>query len=108
MLNAVENSQQTTLPQKPPSPRPFRKAFGFGMVWWIVVSSVGVALSHTRRPGIIFGAQLGTCLIAAVVAGTAGRLIRTRATWLLVVAAFLFVWFALRFLIIANGIVTGQ
>src|SRR5260370_4334014 len=108
MSNPVENGQQTTLMQKPPSSRPFRKAFGFGAVWWVVVSSVGVVLSHTHRPGIIFGAQLGTSLIAAVIAGTAGRLIRTRRTCLLVGAVFLFAWFTLRFLIVVNGMVTGR
>lgn len=108
MSNPVENGHQTTLMQKPPSSRPFRKAFGFGAVWWVVVSSVGAVLSHTHRPGIIFGAQLGTSLIAAVVAGTAGRLVRTRRTWPLVVVVFLFVWFALRFFTVVNGMVNGQ
>jgi len=103
-----ESGQTTILTARPTSSRSFRKAFGFGVIWWLVVSSLAVAHNHTRRPGIIFGELPGTSLIAAVVAGTVGRVVRTRRTWLVVIAVFLFAWFVLRSLIVVNGMVTGQ
>jgi hypothetical protein len=108
MSNLEDSGQNAVLTPKPTSSRSFRKAFGLGAVWWIVVSTVAVAHNPTRRPGIIFGELLGPSLIAAVVSGTVGRLVRTRRTWLLVVAIFLFVWFAVRLTIVVNRMVTGQ
>jgi hypothetical protein len=58
--------------------------------------------------GIIFGELLGTSVVAAIVAETVGRLVRIRRTWFLVVAVFLLVWFAVRFAIVVNHMVTGH
>ena len=69
-----------------------------------------VLISHAdehRVLGVDVLVDAGVGLIAAVVAGTVGRLVRTRRTWLIVVAVFLFAWFALRFLLVVNGMVTG-
>jgi hypothetical protein len=56
--------------------RSFRKALGLGAVWLLVVSSVAVGHNRTRPPGIISGELLGTNLIAVIVNGTVGQLLR--------------------------------
>lgn len=102
MSTQEESGQTTTLTARPSSSRSFRRAFGFGAVGWLVVSSLAVAHNHTRRPGIIFGELLAPVLLRAVVAGNVGRVVRTRRTWPLVIAVFLFAWFVLRFLIVVT------
>jgi hypothetical protein len=107
-MSGPEDTSRKTVPNpRANSPHSFHNAFGFGAVWWVVVSSIAVAHNRTRPPGIIFGELLGTSLLAAIVAGIAGRLVRTRRPWLLIVAVFLFVWFAARFAIVVNHMITG-
>jgi len=72
MSTQEESGQTTTLTARPSSSRSFRRAFGFGAVGWLVVSSLAVAHNHTRRPGIIFGELLGTSLIAGCCRGKCG------------------------------------
>jgi hypothetical protein len=92
----VDNHDDKAVLQKPPSRHAFRKAFMFAAVWWLVLSLLAVRHNHTRPPGFIFGELLLPSLIAAVAAGTAGRM-RGRAVWPLVIVVFCLVWFLVRF-----------
>ena len=94
---AVDNRDDKAVLQKPSSRHAFRKAFLFGAVWWLILSLLAVRHSHTRPPGFIFGELLLPSLIAAVAAGTIGRLIRGRAVWPVVIVVFCAVWFLVRF-----------
>jgi hypothetical protein len=93
----VDNRDDKAVLQKPPSRHAFRKAFVFGAVWWLVLSLLAVSHNHTWPPGFIFGELLLPSLIAAVAAGTVGRMMRGRAVWPLVITIFCAVWFLVRF-----------
>jgi hypothetical protein len=66
------------------------------------VSLVASAHNQNRPPGYIFGQLLMPTVIAAAIAGAAGRLVRTRMLWLLIAAVFLVTWFAIRLLAVVG------
>jgi hypothetical protein len=96
--------------QQEPTPRlgsshTFRKAFAVGTIWWIVVSLAAAAHNRSHPPGYLFGELLAPSLIAAAIAGAAGRLSRTRRTWFVIISVFLFTWFGIRLLLLLPHLV---